>query len=125
MAKRIFIIVIFILLLFSACFQCIYLKTAVDEMLSLTKDIRAAAEKKDYAAAYENACTFLDVWNRKRKTFEWLCEHEAIHKIQEAAEHTAGFAYAEVPQIHGEINELQFYLKHVVDMDAFSLENIF
>ena len=125
MLKKITLLFLFLALVALAVVQYHYLKNTTEELVGLTESIETPARDNDYETAYMHAQKFMDTWNEKRDTFEMFCEHDEVDKIQAAGERVAGLAYQKSPVLLAEINVLNYYLNHIIRIDAFSWDNIF
>ena len=126
MAKKISIAVLFVLLIGGAWWQNAYITGTAEKLGALLTSIEQALENEDMQQAASAADAFHASWENEKQRFEALLDHGDIDMISAASERLRSYCatgYRE--NALAETKALQFYIRHLSDLDSISWENIF
>jgi hypothetical protein len=125
MIKKITLVVLFALLLAISFYQNQFLNKNGERFVTDIEKIESLINNEDYknAELYSNK-TFND-WMKVKKKYEIFCEHEEVDKIQACFESLLVLVRQNNELSLNECALLKYYLDHIVNIDSFSIENIF
>lgn len=126
MAKKITIGVLLALILGGAVLQHVYVTHATDRLTGDLSQISAALQAGETEKAKAAAKTFSDNWEKEKRLYETLFNHDEIDLIAAgAARLTLLCAQEETSEALVEAAETMYYIRHIHTIDSISWENIF
>ncbi len=124
---RMVVITILILAVFfaSSLYAGYYVKTSAQEIDNKIKQLEANVEKEDWQKAKDNIDKLMEKWEGTKKSWLTFLEHSEIDNIDIVLARLEKFVEIEEnTEASGEIAELKFLIKHIVEKEAFRMVNI-
>lgn len=125
MAKKISIVVLFVLLIGGAWWQNVYITGTAEKLGALLSSVEQALEDEDMHQAIDISNAFHESWEKEKQCFEALLNHDDIDMISATSARLRSFCatgYREYAL--AEAKALQFYIRHLSDLDSIRWENI-
>lgn len=126
MAKKITIAVLMLLLMGGALWQTVYINGATERMTALLEPVVAALNDENWDEALASAKVLNASWNREKKIYGALIDHEELDLISATAIRL--YSFCVIRDIEGALSEaaaIAYYIEHLRDIDAVRWENIF
>lgn len=126
MAKKISICVLFVLLVGGAWWQNAYITGTAEKLGALLNSVEQALESEDMRQAVSAADIFYESWGNEKQCFEALLDHNGIDMISATSARLRSFCSTGYREgALAETKALQFYIRHLSDLDSIGWENIF
>ncbi|MFA5675392.1 MAG: DUF4363 family protein [Christensenellales bacterium] len=126
MAKKITIAVLALLLVGGALWQNIYINDSTEKMQALLEPVAAALSEKNWNDALASAKILNLEWDKEKRIYGALFDHEELDLISAAALRLNSFC--EIRNLEGALSEaasFAYYIKHLKEIDSIRWENIF
>ena len=126
MAKKISIAVLFVLLIGGAWLQNAYITGTSEKLGALLTSVEQALENEDMQQAVSAADAFHESWEKEKQCFEALLDHDDIDMVSATSARLRSFCASGYREgALAETKALQFYIRHLSDLDSIGWENIF
>ena len=116
----------FVVTIISAIFIQIYLEKSSKELVNEIYDLIEIVDEDKINESIQIREKVQEKWDNTKNKWAALIDHEEIDNIEETmhrVEMLIGDPEEKV-ELLSELNRLRFYLKHIPEREAFSLENV-
>ncbi|MGI5849182.1 MAG: DUF4363 family protein [Christensenellales bacterium] len=126
MVKKITIAVLLLLMFSGAIIQNIYVSHATSQLIDDIMQVKDTLESDDYTGALFAADTFYANWEKEKRLFEALFEHNEVDIISSTANSLLSYCQSgDKANALAEAASVLFYIEHIRDIDCIGWENIF
>jgi len=126
MGKRIAMIALLVLVLGGALLQSLYIGSTTDDLLGGLDAIKTALDIGDTPASIKAADTFCDRWNKEKKMYETLFEHDEVDIISATAKSIQSYCVSgDTAHALADIAAVRYYIDHIRELDRLAWKNIF
>jgi len=119
-----FLLTLFILLL--GWGNYLFLFKGSQNLLKSVEKLELAVEQENWDKANTLLTEFRTAWQKVDRYWPMLVHHEEMDRIEESINKLKSYIkYKDTPQAMAELYNLNYYIKHIPQKEAFNLRNIF
>lgn len=126
MAKRITTLCLLLLLVAGAVWQTVYINRVTENTKNLLEPVVAAINENDWEKANASAEKLNIAWNKQKRIYCAIIDHEEVDLISAAATRLNSFCRTQ--NAEGALSEaaaLGYYIEHLRQIEQVRFENIF
>ena len=125
MVKKLTILLLFLAIIAVGIFQTSFLSDKTQTFTDYCDIVIESVRMGDERTAQKKFNLLISEWDRQKKIFEALVEHDEIDQIETSLKKASVYLEEEEPIMFlSEAETLLFLFRHIREIDSFSLENI-
>jgi hypothetical protein len=126
MGKKITLAILLLLVVGGAVLQNIYIKGTTEKLIDSLKSVETALGEGDLSEASAAADEFGTEWEKEKKLFEALFEHDEVDIISASVKSLQSYCRTGArDEALACVSETIFYIEHIKEIDTLGWENIF
>jgi len=122
----IFIVVLFIIIIFSGTFTINYLKNTAESLELTVNGAIESVTNKQWSYAQKQLEEFNNTWDSTKYYWAMLVDHFEVDNIDDCFTKTRKYVESEdYSSSLAELEALKYYIRHIPEKEGFTLKNIF